>query len=436
MKLTPDQERCVFTKNTNILVSAGAGSGKTAVLTARTINNLNDFQLDEMIILTFTKAAAFSMKEKIRKALKDKKDYKSLKKIDTAYICTFDSFSLDLVKKYSHLLNIDANINITDNVIISKLKKDIVDEVFLEFYQNQEFLNLIDTFTVKDDKSIKNDVIGILKNLDKIYDPIDYLNNYKVNNQFIDEYIELLDLKYLELKDMISLRTTCRLMNQTVSSMRNLLSYSYFVKKKYQKMQPKEKQIDIAALNKNLGAEDIQIQVESLKSINEFLKNKLFESEKIIKVYKNDIDYLKSEGKAQEEMSSRLKETLEQSREEQENIKKENILLKQQYEDLKKKYDENNKSHLNVIENLRKDNEGLKKDKTKLATAIVQMKKITEDLKKKNASKAEALLTIKNFFMNSTLVKLKDIEGFKEAETNSENTNENNKTATNTENLS
>ena len=64
------------------------------------------------------------------------------------------------------------------------------------------------------------------------------------------------------------------------------------------------------------------------------------------------------------------------------------------------------------------------------------MKKITEDLKKKNASKAEALLTIKNFFMNSTLVKLKDIEGFKEAETNSENTTENNKTPSNSENLS
>ena len=92
----------------------------------------------------------------------------------------------------------------------------------------------------------------------------------------------------------------------------------------------------------------------------------------------------------------------------------------------KKKYEENNKSHLNVIENLRKDNEGLKKDKTKLATAIVQMKKITEDLKKKNSSKAEALLAIKNFFMNTTLVKLKDIEGFKEAEANIENNNKNN----------
>ena len=225
---------------------------------------------------------------------------------------------------------------------------------------------------------------------------------------------------FLDLKDMVNLRTTCRLMNQTISSMRNLLSHTYYVTKKFKNSQPKggEKQIDMAALNSNLGEEDMQIQVESLKSINEFLKNKLFESEKIIKVYKNDIDFLKEQSKVQEEMTNTLKETLEQNREEQENIKKENILLKQKYEDLKKKYDENNKSHINIIDNLRKDNEGLKKDKTKLAAAIVQMRKITEDLKKKNASKAEALLAIKNFFMNSTLVKLKDIEGFKEAEEN------------------
>ncbi len=236
---------------------------------------------------------------------------------------------------------------------------------------------------------------------------------------------------YLEIKDMIALRSTCRLMNQTISSMRNLLTHSYYIKNKYKSKQPKEKQIDMNLLNSNLSGEDMQIQVESLKNINEFLKNKLFESEKIIKVYKNDIDYLKDESKSQEEMTGRLKETLEQTREEQENIKKENILLKQKYEDLKKKYDENNKSHLNVIENLRKDNEGLKKDKTKLATAIVQMKKITEDLKKKNASKAEALLAIKNFFMNSTLVKLKEIEGFKEAEENSENNNKNSNSNTN-----
>ena len=252
------------------------------------------------------------------------------------------------------------------------------------------------------------------------------LQNIRLRNEsnYQSKFFEYLDrvtivefiCPFLEFKDMIALRSTCRLMNTTICSMRNFLSRIYYIKLKYKKEEPKEKPVDIVALNSNLGADDIQIQVESLKSINEFLKNKLFESEKIIKVYKNDIDYLKSESKSQEEITSRLKETLEQSREEQENIKKENILLKQKYEDLKKKYDENNKINLNIIENLKKDNEGLKKDKTKLAAAIVQMKKITEDLKKKNSSKAEALLAIKNFFMNETLVKLKEIEGFKEAE--------------------
>ena len=282
-----------------------------------------------------------------------------------------------------------------------------------------------------DDLEFQNQLNSLLTDGQSL---LNSLQNIRLRNEsnYQSKFYEYLDkvtivefiCPFLGLKDMIALRSTCRLMNSTICSMRNFLTRIYYIKSKYKKEEPKEKQVDLAVLNSNLGADDIQIQVESLKSINEFLKNKLFESEKIIKVYKNDIDYLKSESKSQEEMTSRLKETLEQSREEQENIKKENILLKQKYEDLKKKYDENNKINLNVIENLRKDNEGLKKDKTKLAAAIVQMKKITEDLKKKNSSKAEALLAIKNFFMNSTLIKLQDIEGFKEAEMKEEDKKE------------
>ena len=291
-----------------------------------------------------------------------------------------------------------------------------------------------------DDLEFQNQLNSLLTDGQSL---LNSLQNIRLKNEsnYHCKFFEYLDrasivqfiCPFLDIKDMLNLRTTCRLMNSTISSMRNLFLYSYNIKQKYKNMQPKQKPIDIEALNANLGAEDMQIQVESLKNINEFLKNKLFESEKYIKLYKSDIDTLKEENKTNVEISSRLRETLEQTREEQENIKKENILLKQQYEDLKKKYDENNKTHLNIIENLRKDNEGLKKDKTKLATAIVQMKKITEDLKKKNASKAEALLAIKNFFMNSTLVKLKDIEGFKEAEENSENKNKSNEPKNNIE---
>lgn len=289
-----------------------------------------------------------------------------------------------------------------------------------------------------DDLEFQNQLNSLLTDGQSLLNSLQNIRQRNESN-YHSKFFEYLDrasivqfiCPFLDIKDMLNLRSTCRLMNTTIASMRNLLLYTYYIKQKFKDMQPKEKPIDIEKLNSNLGAEDIQIQVESLKSINEFLKNKLFESEKYLKIYKSDIDTLKEENKTNEQIVSRLKETLEQTREEQENIKKENILLKQQYEDLKKKYDENNKSHLNVIENLRKDNEGLKKDKTKLATAIVQMKKITEDLKKKNASKAEALLAIKNFFMNSTLVKLKDIEGFKEIEDNSENKNKNEGNKTN-----
>ena len=183
-----------------------------------------------------------------------------------------------------------------------------------------------------DDLEFQNQLNALLTDGQSL---LNSLQNIRLRNEsnYQSKFFEYLDrvtivefiCPFLELKDMISLRSTCRLMNTTICSMRNFLLRIYYVKSKYKKAEPKEKQVDIAVLNSNLGADDIQIQVESLKSINEFLKNKLFESEKIIKVYKNDIDYLKSESKSQEEMTSRLKETLEQTREEQENIKKENI---------------------------------------------------------------------------------------------------------------
>ena len=210
MNWTPDQLKAIETHGTNIIVSAGAGSGKTAVLTERTIRNLKNFKIDKMIVLTFTKAAAFSMKNKIKKAIKKSKDEslkENLKLIESATICTFDSFSLDLVKKYSHLLNVDADIGITDGVVIAAARKRIIDEVFLEFYNDQKFLEFLNTYTVKKDDSVKADIGEMLKELDKIYDPINYLDNYfnKFNalkeKEDIQKYKSLIDDIYSRLKE-------------------------------------------------------------------------------------------------------------------------------------------------------------------------------------------------------------------------------------------
>ena len=98
-KWTKEQQSAIDLKGTNIIVSAGAGSGKTAVLTARVGRILSEgTHIDELLILTFTKAAAGEMKERIRKFIKSNPELrKELDLIDSAYITTFDSFALSVV---------------------------------------------------------------------------------------------------------------------------------------------------------------------------------------------------------------------------------------------------------------------------------------------------------------------------------------------------
>ena len=105
-KWTKDQQKAIETENTNIIVSAGAGSGKTAVLSERVLQKLNKgIKINELLILTFTNAAAGEMKERIRKKITDNpKIHDNLDLIDSAYITTFDSFTLSLVKKYHYIL--------------------------------------------------------------------------------------------------------------------------------------------------------------------------------------------------------------------------------------------------------------------------------------------------------------------------------------------
>ena len=127
---TKEQQDAIYEKGSNILVAAAAGSGKTAVLTERVKRKLLDgIHVDNLLVLTFTNAAAASMKEKIRKRIKKEPSLKDeLELLDSAYISTFDSFSLSLVKKYHTYLNITNNIEITDDVIINLEKKKIINE--------------------------------------------------------------------------------------------------------------------------------------------------------------------------------------------------------------------------------------------------------------------------------------------------------------------
>ena len=138
MAWTTEQQQAIDMEGKNIIVSAGAGSGKTAVLTARVQRLLQSgVHINELLVLTFTNAAAFEMKERIRKTIKKTKGLEEeLNYIDASYITTFDSFSLSIVKKYHTLLNITDNIGITDEAIINIKKEKLLDEILEEMYQN------------------------------------------------------------------------------------------------------------------------------------------------------------------------------------------------------------------------------------------------------------------------------------------------------------
>jgi len=215
MAWTEEQNQAIFESGKDILVSAGAGSGKTAVLTARVMRIIESgVHINELLVLTFTKAAAAEMKERIRKALKKKvldnpKLKQELELIDQAYITTFDSFALSVVKKYHYLLNISREISITEESIIEMEKVKIMDEVFDRYYDMEEegFKKLIYDFCVKDDNELKKLIIKIATKIDGLPNRDEYLSSY-MDNYFSEDYIksclkeyaDLLNIKVVNIK--------------------------------------------------------------------------------------------------------------------------------------------------------------------------------------------------------------------------------------------
>ena len=204
---TKEQQEAIYQKGKNIIVSAGAGSGKTAVLTERVITHLKEgVSIDELLILTFTNAAAQEMKDRIRKKIKENESLlNNLDKIDNAYITTFDAYALSLVKKYSHILNISKDIKIADNTFIDIKKEEILNDIFEYYYKenNNLFLKLIDDFSIKDDKEIFKNILTLYNKISNIFDKEEYLKKY-INNYYTEENIEKYIKEYEEyLKDKI-----------------------------------------------------------------------------------------------------------------------------------------------------------------------------------------------------------------------------------------
>ena len=214
MAWTVEQQKAIDLDHKNILVSAGAGSGKTAVLTERVKRKLlSGVHIHELLILTFTNAAALEMKERIRKSILKTPELKEeIDTIDSAFITTFDAFSLYVVKKYHTKLNNTSHIQICDEVLLKQKKREILDQIMDEYYEvgSNDFCYLIDHFCLKDDKELKEAILSIYEKIELKYDKTKFLEKYKDDyfslikkHSFINDYVQLLIDKQEEMKSLL-----------------------------------------------------------------------------------------------------------------------------------------------------------------------------------------------------------------------------------------
>lgn len=146
MEWSDKQKLAISLQNKNILVAASAGSGKTAVVIERVMEKVIDYKvdIDKILVLTFTNAAAHELKERLHKAFSkklvagDRVSFvkKQMKLLKRASITTLDSFCIELVKNNFNVLGIDPNFKICDNIKSEILKNKAMQSVLESKYEN------------------------------------------------------------------------------------------------------------------------------------------------------------------------------------------------------------------------------------------------------------------------------------------------------------
>lgn len=207
----------------NVIVSAGAGSGKTTVLTERVKQNIlgktdlkRKVSLDELLILTFTKDAASSMKEKIKQKLEEVDELRHLVPlVDSAHIDTFDAYAQFVVSKYGYLENYPSNISVVSDDILSVKCANFIREILDELYEKEDkdIIDFAYLYLVKSDdkfftflRTVYDEIIR------KKNDPIEFLTSYKkeiLNKEYFLNLFRSCDQKLIDainkLKELVEL---------------------------------------------------------------------------------------------------------------------------------------------------------------------------------------------------------------------------------------
>ena len=158
---TKEQLSAIETRNSNLLIAAAAGSGKTAVLVERIIRIITDeenpIDIDKLLVVTFTSAAASEMRERIATAITVALEknpnstnlQKQLTLLSRANITTMHSFCLEVIRNNFQVIDLDPSFRILDETEGVLLKNEIIDDLFEDKYEKDDinFLNLVEAYS-------------------------------------------------------------------------------------------------------------------------------------------------------------------------------------------------------------------------------------------------------------------------------------------------
>src|SRR4051812_48998157 len=191
VKWTPQQRAGIATTGRSLLVSAAAGSGKTAVLAERCAFLVCDANptcdVDELLVVTFTEAAAAEMKSRIERALherlgasNDRRLARQLALIDRAQVSTLHGFCAKLIRQHFHLLNLDPAFTVLDGDEAALLRLEVARDVFAEQYEAadaERFHAFIDAYGDGNDQRLMEKVVDTHQLLCSLVDPQAWLRD-------------------------------------------------------------------------------------------------------------------------------------------------------------------------------------------------------------------------------------------------------------------
>ena len=176
VKWTKEQEKVINLRNRSLLVSAAAGSGKTAVLVQRIISMVTDetdpLDIDRLLVVTFTNAAAAEMRERVGAAIENALEQDpynqhlqgQLTLVHNAQITTIDSFCIRILRDHFHKIDLEPGFRIADEGELKLLREDVCEAVLEDFYQkaDPEFLRFADSYSgAKNDLQIKEMILKL-----------------------------------------------------------------------------------------------------------------------------------------------------------------------------------------------------------------------------------------------------------------------------------